>query len=92
MKTKTKLPKWFLDQEPTLYERGFEVQNPFSGERYTLDAHELTMYDYIIGLQWVIEKAGGVFDTRSFPHQKNLRRSLDWFRRANPEAYQVLLD
>ena len=59
MKTKTKLPKWFLDQEPTLYERGFEVQNPFSGERYTLEAHELTMYDYIIGLQWVIEQVGG---------------------------------
>ena len=92
MKTKTKLPKWFLDQEPTLYERGFEVQNPFSGERYTLDAHELTMYDYIIGLQWVIDQLGGGFDPRSFPHQKNLRRGLNWFRRANPDAYQVLLD
>ena len=92
MKTKTKLSKWFLEQEPTLYERGFEVQNPFSGERYTLDAHELTMYDYIIGLQWVIDQVGGGFDPRSFPHQKNLRRGLDWFRRANPEAYQVLLD
>ena len=92
MKTKTKLPKWFLEQEPTLYTEGFEIQNPFSGECYALDAHELTIYDYIIGLQWLIDQVGGVLDTRSFKHQKNLRRSLDWFRKANPEAYQVLLD
>ena len=92
MDTKTKLPKWFLDGDPAIYTESEEVQNPFSGECYTLTGDELSMYDYIIGLQWVIEQVGGGFDPRSFPHQKNLRRGLDWFRRANPEAYQVLLD
>ena len=92
MKTKTKLPKWFLDGEPTLYKEGAEVQNPFSGECYTLDGDELSMYDYLIGLQWTIDKLGGVFNPRTRDHQKNLARGLSWFRSHNAAAYMVLLD
>ena len=36
MATKTKLPKWFLDEHPAIYTEDEEVQNPFSGECYTL--------------------------------------------------------
>ena len=50
------------------------------------------MYDYLIGLQRLIEIKGGVFDKRSFKFQKEMRKGLDWFRRANAEAYMVLLD
>lgn len=92
MKTKTKLPKWFLDGDPVLYKEGTLVQNPFSGECYTLNGDELSMYDYIMGLQWTIDKLGGVFDRRTFDHQKNLARGLSWFRQNNAEAYMVLLD
>ena len=92
MKTKTKLPKWFLDGDPAIYSEGAEVQNPFSGECYTLDAEELAMYDYLLGLQWKIDLHGGVFDRRTFDDQKNLARGLSWFRQNNAEAYMVLLD
>ena len=92
MKTKTKLPKWFLDEDPALYTEGTVVQNPFSGDCYTLNADELAMYDYLIGLQFTIDKNGGVFNPRSFPYQKDLARGLSWFRTHNAEAYMVLLD
>ena len=92
MKTKTKLPKWFLKGEPIIYSEGAEVQNPFSGDCYTLNADELSMYDYLIGLQWTIDKLGGVFNPRTFDHQKNLARGLSWFRQNNAAAYMVLLD
>ena len=92
MKTKTKLPKWFLDGDPALYTKGAEVQNPFSGECYTLNADELAMYDYLIGLQFTIDKYGGVFNPRTRDYQKDLAKGLAWFRTHNAEAYMVLLD
>ena len=92
MKTKTKLPKWFLDGEPTLYKEGAEVQNPFSGECYTLNGAELSMYDYLIGLQFTIDKNGGVFNPKTFAYQKDLAKGLSWFRQNNAAAYMVLLD
>ena len=92
MKTKTKLPKWFLKGEPTIYNEGAEVQNPFSGECYTLNADELSMYDYLIGLQFTIDKTGGVFKPKTFSYQKDLAKGLSWFRQNNAEAYMGLLD
>jgi len=92
MKTKTKLPKWFLDGGPAVYTKGAEVQNPFSGECYTLNAAELSMYDYVIGLQWTIDRHGGVMNPATFRLQKAMRKGLDWFRSNNAEAYMVLLD
>ena len=91
-KTKTKLPKWFLDGDPVIYKEGTLVQNPFSGECYTLNAAELSMYDYVIGLQWTIDRHGGVMNPATFRLQKAMRRGLDWFRSNNAEAYMVLLD
>ena len=92
MKTKTKLPKWFLDGDPVIYTESEEVQNPFSSECYTLTGDELSMYDYIIGLQWTIDRRGGVMNPSTFPLQKQMRKGLDWFRRNNAKAYMVLLD
>ena len=43
MKTKKqKLPKWF---DGTIYNKGEEVINPFSGDSYELNNLELSMYD-----------------------------------------------
>ena len=50
------------------------------------------MYDYIIGLQWTIDRRGGVMNPATFPLQKAMRRGLDWFRSNNAKAYMVLLD
>ena len=76
MKNKIKLPKWF---DGTVYETGDTVTNPFSGETYELNNLELSMYDLIMGSQMVQK-----YDLT--------RKGLDWFRKANPKAYQVLLD
>ena len=92
MKTKTKLPKWFLDGDPVIYTESEEVKNPFSGECYTLTGDELSMYDYIIGLQWTIDRRGGAMNPATFPLQKQMRKGLDWFRSNNAKAYMVLLD
>jgi hypothetical protein len=92
MKTKTKLPKWFLDGDPMLYKEGAEVQNPFSGDCYTLNGDELSMYDYLIGLQFTIDKNGGAFNPKTFPYQRDLAKGLAWFRQNNAKAYMVLLD
>tara|TARA_R110000823_G_scaffold60506_1_gene144746 strand:+ start:1846 stop:2079 length:234 start_codon:yes stop_codon:yes gene_type:complete len=71
------LPKWFTGM---LYTEGEIVTNIFSGEKYELTAAELSIYDFIMGCSI----------TNS--HQKEMAKGLTWFRRANPNAYMVLLD
>ncbi len=78
------LPKWFDGQ---VYNEGETVSNPYTGESIDLTAVELSMYDFIKGAEFMINS----FGTR--PKIVNeMRKGLDWFRRANPEAYMVLLD
>lgn len=85
-----KLPKFNDDFE--VYEKGGKATNPFSGESYELTAEELSVYDYILGLQWVIDTQGGPFSPLTAKYQKEMRKGLDWFRRHNAEAYMILLD
>ena len=82
---KQELPKWFRGE---LYDKGDTVRNRFSGEKYKLNAIELSMYDFIIGSTIVMEMAGGYKHT----DVDELRKGLDWFRKNNAEAYMVLLD
>ena len=89
-KTKQQLPKWFRGE---LYKEGGTVRNRFSGEKYELNAMELSMYDFVMGS--VIMSEMGM-DAYGFAPDKelvkNLRKGLDWFRQHNAEAYMVLLD
>jgi hypothetical protein len=71
------LPKWFTGE---LYTEGATVRNPFSGESYDLNPAELSMYDFIIGCSMTGRM------------QNDMAKGLSWFRRANAEAYMVLLD
>jgi len=84
MTTETKLPKWF---DGELYSEGDTVRNPYSGETYELTAEELSMYDFIIGANQLMEM--GMI---AFKNQDDMRKGLTWFRKNNPEAYYVLLD
>ena len=83
---KNKLPAWFKGE---CYTHGDAVRNKFSGEEYDLTAEELSMYDFIIGSQMVMEM---------MPHSvtpeaiKDFQKGLDWFRSKNSSAYMVLLD
>jgi hypothetical protein len=86
MKKLTTLPKWF---NGTIYDKGDTVINPFSGEEYKLTGLELSMYDFIMGSQYVFEMA-----PKSVTSQQvnDFQKALTWFRRHNGKAYMALLD
>jgi hypothetical protein len=83
-KINSTLPDWF---NGTIYDEGDTITNPFSGESYDLDAAETSMYDLIMGINYVGDHRG--WDDEMIElHQK----ALSWFRTVNPKAYMVLLD
>jgi len=87
--TKTKeqkIPKWFKGM---IYDNSEEVTNPFSGESYKLNGVELSMYDFIMGSQYVFEVAPKTVTTKQV---NDFHKALTWFRKNNSEAYMVLLD
>ena len=84
--SKNKLPKWFKGQ---LYDKGDTVKNPFSGEVYELNNVELSMYDFIIGSQYIMEMAPQTVTPQKV---KDFQKGLDWFRKNNMDAYWKLLD
>jgi len=86
MTTKKNLPKWFKGQ---LYDKGDTVKNPFSGEVYELDNVELSMYDFIVGSQYVMEMMP---NTVTPDKVRDFQKGLDWFRKNNASAYMTLLD
>jgi hypothetical protein len=78
IKTKEQpLPKWFNGM---LYTEGAMVMNRFSRESIELTAAELSIYDYIMGCV-MLNKYDAEFN-----------KAMTWFRRANSDAYMVLLD
>ena len=82
----TKLPAWF---EGMQYDKGDTVKNPFSGEEYELNATELSMYDFVVGSQYVMETMPRTMTPKAI---KDFQKGLDWFRKNNSKAYMVLLD
>lgn len=84
LKKNAVLPKWFNGM---LYDQGGKVTNPFSGQSCELTNTELSMYDFIRGSNYLMERGQG-----SVKMQNEFRKGLDWFRRSNAEAYYVLLD
>ena len=87
MKTKEQvIPKWFKGM---IYDQGENVTNPYSGETFELNGLELSMYDFILGSQYIMEVAPKTVT----PKQVNeFQKALNWFRINNAEAYFVLLD
>ena len=83
---KNNLPAWFKGE---CYTHGSAVKNPFSGEEYELTGEELSMYDFIIGSQLVMEKMPRMVTSQSV---NDFHKGLDWFRKNNAKAYMVLLD
>ena len=75
MKTKEQVvPKWFKGQ---IYEEGDNVTNQFSGESYVLNALELSLYDYIMGSQYIFEVAPKTVTQKQL---SEFRKALTWFR------------
>ena len=92
MTKKQTTPKWF---EGVVYDKGTTVTNPFSGEEYELNALELSIYDFVVGANRVLEEA---YDKQEEPSDRirkiydDLHLGLDWFKEHNAKAYMVLLD
>jgi len=87
MKTKEqKVPKWFKGM---IYEEGEKVTNNFSGDSYELNGLELSIYDFIMGSQYVF-----AMDPKSVTQKQisEFQKALRWFGVNNSEAYMVLLD
>jgi hypothetical protein len=79
-----KLPKWF---DGTVYDTGDIVTNLFSGEEYKLNNIELSIYDLLMGINYIGDHRG--WDDEMIDiHSK----CLDWFRENNSKAYMILLD
>ena len=83
---KNNLPAWFKGE---CYTHGGAVKNPFSGEEYELTNEELSVYDFIIGSQLVMEMTPKAVDKQMIT---DFHKGLDWFRSKNAKAYMVLLD
>lgn len=87
MKTKEQtIPKWFKGM---IYDKGESVTNPFSGDKYELNGVELSMYDFIMGSQYVMEVAPKTVTEKQI---NEFYKALTWFRKNNSDAYMVLLD
>lgn len=87
MKTKEQtVPKWFKGM---IYDKDELVTNPFSGDSYELNAIELSMYDFIMGSQYVMEVAPKTVTEKQI---NEFHKALSWFRKNNVDAYYVLLD
>ncbi len=87
MKTKEQtIPKWFKGM---IYDKGELVTNPFSGDSYELNGIELSMYDFIMGSQYVMEVAPKTVTEKQI---NEFHKALSWFRKNNSDAYMILLD
>ena len=84
MGLKQKLPKWF---DGTIYNTGDIVINPFSKEEYKLNNIELSIYDLLMGINYIGDHRGWDDEMINI-HSK----CLYWFRKNNAKAYMVLLD
>ena len=72
-----------------IYDKGETVVNPFSKEEYELNGIELSIYDFIMGSQYVFEMAPKTITQKQI---NDFQKALTWFRKNNSEAYMVLLD
>lgn len=84
----TKLP-YELD-EITIGSNSETIANPYSGDKYELDAIEEAVYSVIKGAEWSL-------NTPNSPVPNKLaltmfQDGIDWFKINNTSAYMTLLD
>tara|TARA_R100001015_G_C4421979_1_gene22248 strand:- start:124 stop:420 length:297 start_codon:yes stop_codon:yes gene_type:complete len=87
----TELPKWF---KGVVYKEGDLVSNPFTGNQAILTPNELAMYDFIKGAEYTISVTynDDILHPDVARLSNEMRKALDWFRKANARAYLILLD
>jgi len=78
--------KWFKGD---IYSEGDMVTNPFSGESIKLNNIELSLYDYIMGVE-MVRHFDENFITKE--HLKIRSKCIDYFLENNIDAYYKLID
>ena len=90
---KEKLSDWF---EGELYTEGANVQNRFTGEEITLNAEELSVYDFVMGCEVYLEmqlEGDDKLESSDIKFlRKNMHKGIKWFQSTNPKAYKILLE
>ena len=82
MKKKKELPEWFAGET---YEKGDVISSPQTKEEIELNNFELSMYDFIMGSEMLVEMLG---DKSPSIYIEYLNKGLDWFEESNPTAYK----
>jgi len=77
------LPDWF---QGNLYSTGGKVRNPKSGDSFWLTNVELSLWDYLSGLKYIIEVRG--YDQELASDAMKVER---WFLQNNKNAHQALI-
>ena len=87
----TELPKWF---KGVVYQEGDLVSNPFTGQQAILTPNEFAKYDFIKGAEYTISVTynDDILHPDVARLSNEMRKALDWFRKANARAYLILLD
>ena len=68
-----------------------EIANRFTGEKVTVPADAVAVYDVIMGSNLMAEQSG-TSPKKQDELYKTVRKGLDWFMKHEPKAYMVLLD
>ena len=89
---KEKLSDWF---EGELYTEGANVQNRFTGEEITLNAEELSVYDFIMGAEMYLGmqlEGDDKLESSDIKFLKeNMNKGIKWFQSTNLKAYKIIL-
>ena len=95
---KGELPNWFVKNLNHLIKNeGGEVENPnnplYKGEKYFLNKEELSMYEFIMWVNWEFTYcSGGYSESESKKLNEWFLLGLRWFMKTNPKGYMRLLD
>ena len=77
------LPNWF---QGNLYSTGDKVRNQLTGDSFFLTNVELSLYDYLKGLQHVMQTRG--YDQK---FASDMMLVEEWFKANNLNAYNTLI-
>ena len=78
------LPDWF---QGNLYATGNKVRNPKTGDSFWLTNVELSLWDYLKGLNYIMEVRG--YDQEFASDAMKVER---WFLQNNKNAHQALIN
>lgn len=73
-----------------IYSEGELIDNPKNNESAYLSAEELSVYDYVHGLEFFLNRQGDPVKENRSKWIKELMKGLKWLKSHNPEAYLTL--